>query len=69
MTKSPVNLQCQVAKKDTKIDNEFENALNQIHEKRYYDKYLAKDNITLLPVAYSENDVKCDFIDINMDEI
>ena len=52
-------IEIKVAKKDTEIDNEFENALSQIHKKRYYDKkYLAK-NITLVPIAYSENEVKC----------
>jgi len=61
-------IEIKVSDKKANINKELENALNQIHEKRYYDKYLSK-NITLLPIAYSENDVKCEFIDLNINEI
>jgi len=56
-------IEIKLAKKDTKITSELEDALNQIHKKHYYDKYLHKNSITLVPMAYSENDTKCEFID------
>jgi len=62
-------IEIKLANKEESIDKELENALNQIHEKRYYDKYLSKNSITLLAIAYSEKDVKCDFIDLNPNDL
>jgi hypothetical protein len=58
-------VEIKVSENDEQIDSALEDALKQIHEKRYYDKYLSRNSITLVPIAYCNNDVKCEFIDFN----
>jgi hypothetical protein len=43
--------------KETKIDTLINKAMNQIHEKRYYNRYLGK--ILLLGIAFSGKNVGC----------
>jgi hypothetical protein len=49
-------------KNKNKIDNLVEEVLNQIIDKRYYEKYLTY-NLTLLGIAYADKEVKCKFKD------
>jgi Holliday junction resolvase-like predicted endonuclease len=49
--------------KGSKLESKIEEAINQIRENKYYEKYTnTKDNVALLAIVFAENkDIKCRF--------